>query len=186
MRRAYSAREWWRQRSSTTSKRAGWAARSKTSSRSSIFSISRRRLAKVSKRSFSSARMREQRTPIFTLLAPVFLFFRPQAQLDRVALDHLEFRAAIGARHDLALLDVRSKLDVGLALRALRGYSGCHHDTSSIAAQPRVLIRSISVPASMMATATGPGVSPWNILPLASIAPERMSIETGSPSPTAS
>src|SRR5207247_2137929 len=39
---------------------------------------------------------------------------------------------------------------------------------------------------SMMATATGPGVSPLNILPLNSMLPERMSIDTKSPSATAS
>ena len=44
----------------------------------------------------------------------------------------------------------------------------------------------ISVPASMMAAATGPGVSPWNILPLTSMPPEWMSIIIGSPSWTAS
>src|SRR3989449_8332217 len=149
-------------------------------------SISSRCRAKASKRSFSSARMREQRTPILISLAPVFLFLGRQAQLDRIALNDLQLGAAVGAGDDLALLDVRRQLDVGLAFGALRGYDRCHHDTSSIAAQPRVLIRSISVPASMMATATGPGVSPWNILPLASTAPERISIETGSPSLTAS
>src|SRR2546422_461419 len=164
----------------------GSDARSKTSSRSSIRSISSRWRANASKRSFSSARMREQRTPILISLAPVFLFLRRQAQLDRIPLDDLQLGAAVGAGHDLALLDVRRQLDVGLAFRAFCGHDGCHHDTSSIAAQPRVLIRQISVPASMMATATGPGVSPWNILPLASTPPERISIETESPSFTAS
>src|SRR2546425_4480103 len=154
MRNAYSAREWCRQRSRTTSKRAGSAARSKTSSRSSIFSISRPRRAKTSKRSFSSARMREQRTPILTSLAPVFLFLGRQSELDRVALDDFQLGAAVAAGHYLTLLDVSGELDIGGALRALCGYGSCHHDTSSIAAQPRVLIRSISVPASTMATAT--------------------------------
>src|SRR5207245_4990344 len=139
-------------------KRVGSASRSKTSSRSSIFSISRPRRAKTSKRSFSSARMREQRTPIFTSLAPVFLFLGRQSEFDRVPLDDFQLGAAVAAGHDLALLDVGCELDIGGALRAFRGCDGCHHDTSSIAAQPRVLIRSISVPASMMAAATGPGV----------------------------
>src|SRR5437764_12629978 len=130
--------------------------------------------------------MREQRTPILTSLAPVFLFLGRQPELDRVALDDFQLGSAVGARHDLSLLHIGRELDVGRALRTLRGYGGCHHDTSSIAAQPRVLIRSISVPASMMATATGPGVSPWNILPLTPMAPERTAIETGSPSSTAS
>src|SRR6266567_793402 len=186
MRRGESAREWARQRSSTTSKRLGCAARSKTSCRSSIFSIVSRRRVKASKRSFSSARIREQRTPILTSLAPVFLFLGREPELDRVALDDLQLRAAVAAGHDLALLDVGRELDIGGALRALRRYRSCHYDTSSIAAQPRVLIRSISVPASMMAAATGPGVSPWNIFPSTSMLPEWMSIEIGSPSSTAS
>src|SRR5438552_16416022 len=118
--------------------------------------------------------------------APVFLLFRGQAKLDRIALDDFQLGAALGAGHDLALFDVRSELDIGLAFRTLRGYGSCHHDTSSIAAQPRVLIKSINVPASMLATATGPGVSPLNILPLTSMLPERISIDTVSPSATAS
>src|SRR3979409_188160 len=118
--------------------------------------MSRRRVAKPSKSSFSSARMREQRTPILTSLAPVFLFLGRQPQLGRVALDDLQLRAAVAAGHDLPILAVSRELDVGGALRAFRGYRRCHHDTSSIAAQPRVFIRSIRVPASMMATATGP------------------------------
>src|SRR5437660_805876 len=129
--------------------------------------------------------MREQSTPIFTLLAPVFLFFRRQLQLDGIALHDLKLGAAVSAGDDLAPLNVGGQLDVGAAFRTLRGHHGCHHDTSSIAAQPRVLIKSISVPASMMATATGPGVSPLNILPLTSMLPERISIDTVSPSATA-
>src|SRR2546429_9242571 len=155
------------------------------SSRSSIFSIVSRRRAKVSKSSFSSARMREHRTPILTSLAPVFLFLGSEPELDRIALDDLQLRAAVAAGHDLALLDVRREFDVGGALRALRRYRSCHYDTSSIASQPRVLIRSINVPASMMAAATGPGVSPWNILPSKSMPPEWMSSDIGSPSSTA-
>src|SRR3984893_12122100 len=131
MRSEYRAREWCRQRSSTTSKCLGCAARSKTNSRSSIFSISRRRRAKPSKSSFSSARMREQSTPILTSLAPVFLFLGRQTELDRVALDDLQLRAAVAAGHDLALLDVSRELDIRSALRAFRGYRRCHHDTSS-------------------------------------------------------
>src|ERR1700730_5987457 len=186
MRNAYSAREWCRQRSSTTSQRAGSDARSNTTSRSSIRSIPSPWRSKASNSSFSSARIREQSTPILTSLAPVFLFLGRQPEFDRVALDDFELGPAIGAGYDLALLDVRRELDIGRAFGTLRGYGSCHHDTSSIAAQPRVLIRSISVPASMMATATGPGVSPWNILPLTFMPPEWMSIETGSPSWTAS
>src|ERR1700730_12430090 len=162
MRSEYRAREWCRQRSSTTSKCLGCAARSKTNSRSSIFSISRRRRAKPSKSSFSSARMREQRTPILTSLAPVFLFLGRQPELGRVPLDDFELRAAGSAGHDLPLLDVSRELDVGGALRTFRGYDGCHHDTSSIAAQPRVLIRSISVAASMIAIDAGAGSAPCN------------------------
>src|ERR1700680_5041487 len=97
-----------------------------TSSRSSIRSMSSPRRAKTSKRSFSSARIREQRTPILTSFAPVFLFFRRQAELNRVALDDFQLGAAVGAGYDLALLDVRRQLDVGRALRALRGDGGGH------------------------------------------------------------
>src|SRR4030081_781081 len=126
MRSEYSAREWCRQRSRTTSKCLGCAARSKTSCRSSIFSIVNRRRAKPSKRSFSSARIREQRTPILTSLAPVFLFLGGEPQLGRVALDDFQLRAAVAAGHDLALLDVSPELDVGGALRTLRRYRRCH------------------------------------------------------------
>src|ERR1700704_3303344 len=126
MRSEYSAREWCRQRSRTTSKCLGCAARSKTSCRSSIFSISRRRRAKPSKRSFSSARMREHRTPILTSLAPVFLFFGGEPELDRVALDDLQLRAAVTAGHDLALFHVSRELNVGSALRALCDYCSRH------------------------------------------------------------
>src|SRR5260370_9538525 len=129
--------------------------------------------------------MREQRTPILTSLAPVFLFFRRRPELSRFALDDFELGTTVGARHDLTLFDVSRELDVGCAFWALRGYGSCHHDTSSIAAQPRVLIRSISVPASMIATATGPGVSPWNVLPSTLMPPDRMSTQIGSPSRTA-
>src|SRR2546423_1324595 len=105
------------------------------SSRSSIFSIVRRRRAKLSKSSFSSARIREHRTPILTSLAPVFLFLGREPELHRIALDDLQLRAAVAAGHDLALLDVRGELDVGRALGTLRRYRSCHYDTSSIAAQ---------------------------------------------------
>ena len=50
--------------------------------------------------------MREQRTPILTLFAPVFLFLWRQAKLGRVALDDFQLRAAVAARHDLTPLDV--------------------------------------------------------------------------------
>src|SRR3984893_15042802 len=126
MRSEYRAREWCRQRSSTTSKCLGCAARSKTNSRSSIFSISRRRRAKPSKSSFSSARMREHRTPILTSLAPVFLFLGRQPELRRVTLDHFQLRAAVAAGYDLALLDVSPDLDVGRRLMAVIGYRSCH------------------------------------------------------------
>src|SRR2546423_1042039 len=62
--------------------------------------------AKAANSSFSSARIREQRTPILTSLAPVFLFLGRQLELDRVALDDFQLGAAIGAGHDLTLFDV--------------------------------------------------------------------------------
>src|SRR2546430_12907764 len=135
------------------------------SSRSSIFSIVSRRRAKLSKSSFSSARIREHRTPILTSLAPVFLFLGSEPQLDRIAVDDLKLRAAVAARDDLALLDVRGKLDIGGALRALRRYRSCHYATSSLPAQPRALIRSLNVPPSLQPTSTGSAVCPWTNLP---------------------
>src|SRR5256714_7472603 len=90
--------------------------------------MSRRCRAKAANSSFSSARIREQRTPILTSLAPVFLFLGRQLELDRVALDDFQLGAAVGAGHDLTLFDVGRELDVGRALRTLRGYGGVRSD----------------------------------------------------------
>src|SRR2546423_15510451 len=94
--------------------------------------MSRRCRAKAANSSFSSARMREQRTPILTSLAPVFLFLGRQPELDRVALDDFQLGSAVGARHDLSLLHIGRELDVGRALRTLRGYGGWQADITPL------------------------------------------------------
>src|SRR2546423_11358698 len=109
--------------------------------------MSRRCRAKAANSSFSSARIREQRTPILTSLAPVFLFLGRQLELDRVALDDFQLGAAIGAGHDLTLFDVGRELDVGRALRTLRGYGGCPTDISPHAGPPRGLVPVVRLPA---------------------------------------
>src|SRR2546423_10950288 len=109
--------------------------------------MSRRCRAKAANSSFSSARIREQRTPILTSLAPVFLFLGRQLELDRVALDHFQLGSAVGAGYDLTLFDVGRELDVGRALRTLRGYGGLPHPTSPSCGPPLPFFLAFGLPA---------------------------------------
>src|SRR5438105_5028461 len=110
------------QRSRTTSTpSSGRRSTASTSSRSSMTLVSTPRLESSWRRSFSSTRTRESRTPTRGVsLTPVFFGLGSQREGDRGGLLDLELRAAVGAGHDLALHGIGSDVDVGIAFGALR------------------------------------------------------------------
>src|SRR2546428_13610237 len=115
----------------TSTPRSGLRSRVRTSSRSSMILVSTLRDSSSARRSFSSTRTRESRTPTRggtggakppgpRLFTPVLLGLWSEGESDRRGLLYLELGAAVGARHDLPFHGVGSDGDVGIALGALR------------------------------------------------------------------
>src|SRR6266850_1471959 len=139
------------QRSMTTSTpRSGFVSVGSTSSRSSITFVGTPREDSSCRSSFSSTRTRESRTPtVGWLFTPVFFGLGRERQRDRRDGRHLELRAAIRARDDLALHGVGADGHVGIALGTLG------HDSSSPQVSRRGVRLSISSEKESV-TAEGP------------------------------
>src|SRR3989475_7596969 len=112
----------------TSTPKSGLRSSVRTISRSSMIFVSTRRDSSSARRSFSSTRTRDKRTPTRGpggeaprwLFTPVLLRFGSQRERERHGLLHLELGAAVRARHDLAFHGVGSDGDVGIALGTLR------------------------------------------------------------------
>src|SRR2546425_8203283 len=108
------------QRSITTSTpRSGFFSVGRTSSRSSIVFVVMPRDASSCRSSFSSTRTRERSTPTVGLFAPVFFGLGRQRERDRRRRGHLELRAAVRARDDLAFDRVGADRHLGIAFGTL-------------------------------------------------------------------
>src|SRR5436190_19089515 len=108
------------QRSMTTSTpRSGFFSVGRTSSRSSIVFVGMPRDASSCRSSFSSTRTRDRSTPTVGLFTPVFFGLGREGERDGRRRGHLELRAAVRARDDLALHRVGADGHLGVALGTL-------------------------------------------------------------------
>src|SRR3989442_12898528 len=114
----------------TSTPRSGLRSRVRTSSRSSMILVSTRRDSSSARRSFSSTRTRERRTPTRggtrgakppgpRLLTPALLGLWSGGEGDRRGLLYLELGAAVGGRHHPPFPGLGSDGEVGNRLGAL-------------------------------------------------------------------
>src|SRR5256885_14124170 len=106
----------------TSTPSSGLCSTARTSSRSSMTFVSTPRDSSSARRSFSSTRTRERSTPTRGLLlfTPVLFSLGRKSERERSRLLHLEFRATVGAGHDLAFDGIGADGDLGIAFGALR------------------------------------------------------------------